>query len=110
MITDNAIVAFELLHSLSRRNNGKKDFLALKFDMSKAYDRIMWVFLERVIEKMGFGSRWVRRVLNCITTSSFQVLMNGKLEGNIVPARGLRQGCSLFFYFFICYANILSCV
>ena len=38
LITSNVITAFELLHTLSKKNNGSKGFIALTFDMSKAYD------------------------------------------------------------------------
>lgn len=38
LITSNVITAFELLHTLSKKNNRSKGFIALTFDMSKAYD------------------------------------------------------------------------
>ena len=42
---------------------GKKDFVAMKLDMSKAYDWVEWVFLEKILLKMGFLSAWVALIM-----------------------------------------------
>ena len=39
-ITDNIIVAFESFHSVVNRLKGKQGFMALKLDISKAYDQV----------------------------------------------------------------------
>ena len=37
--------------------------MALKVDMSKAYDRVEWDFLERIMLRMGFHERWVNLIM-----------------------------------------------
>ena len=40
LITDNVLVVYETLHATHIRKKGKKGDLALKLDVSKAYDRV----------------------------------------------------------------------
>lgn len=56
LITDNVLVAFETMHHINQKKSGKVGEMALKLDMSKAYDRMEWVYLDKIMEKLG--SRW----------------------------------------------------
>ena len=49
LISDNVLVAYETLHTMHSRMWGKTGYMALKLDMSKAYDRVEWVFLQEVM-------------------------------------------------------------
>ena len=57
LITDNILVAFEALHHMQHQKTGRMGSMALKLDMSKAYDRVEWKYLKRVMEQMGFHSK-----------------------------------------------------
>jgi hypothetical protein len=53
LITDNVLMAYETLHTMHTRMKGKKGFMVVKLDMSKAYDKMEWRFLEAVMRQMG---------------------------------------------------------
>ena len=54
LITDNILIPFESLHYMKTQCSGKEGYMALKLDMSKAYDRVEWLFLEKILVRMGF--------------------------------------------------------
>ncbi|XP_021734057.1 uncharacterized protein LOC110700767 [Chenopodium quinoa] len=108
LISDNALVAFEIFHSMKRKGEGRDGSVALKLDMSKAYDRVEWVFLERVMYRMGFSANWVRRIMDCLATFSFPFKVNGTISGNVSPTRGLRQGDPISPYLFLLCADVFS--
>ena len=56
-ISDNILVAFETLHHMKIKKTRKEGFMAMKLDVSKAYDRVEWIFLEQLMWRMGFHGR-----------------------------------------------------
>ena len=51
-----------------------------------------WSFLKKVMLQMGFDERWVALIMECITTVTYSILINGKPMGNIKPSRGIHHG------------------
>jgi hypothetical protein len=56
LITDNTLIAFECLHTISHGRKVNKEFGAYKLDLAKAYDGVDWDFLEGALGWLGFHS------------------------------------------------------
>ena len=53
LITNNTSVAYELLHRMRNRRQGKVGHMAVKLDISKTYDWVEWSFLRNIMLKIG---------------------------------------------------------
>lgn len=49
----------------------------------------------------GFNDHWINLSMECITSTSFSILVNGKAHGYFYPSRSIRLGDPLFSYIFI---------
>lgn len=82
--------------------------MAIKLDMSKAYDRVKWSFIEKVLLTYGFQASWVSKVMVLVTIVSYNYKVNGFTNSTIKPQRSLRQGDPLSPFLFILVVDVLS--
>ncbi|KAL9689163.1 hypothetical protein QQ045_033596 [Rhodiola kirilowii] len=108
LITDNILLAHEISHYIKGVSSQKSCYMSLKLDMSKAYDRIEWYFLERMMIALGFAEGWVGRVMECVKTVTYKVKINDRVSETIRPSRGLRQGDPISPYLFLICAEWLN--
>ena len=107
-IGDNILITHEVLHTLKTSKAAKRVSLAVKTDMSKAYDRLEWDFISTVLERLGFHHLWIGLIMQCISTVTYSFLINGSPRGKVTPSRGIRQGDPLSPYIFILCSEVLS--
>ncbi|KAL9685687.1 hypothetical protein QQ045_023138 [Rhodiola kirilowii] len=108
IISDNFVIAHEIANYLKSRRGPTECFASIKLDMSKAYDRVEWLFLEKLLRNMGFASLWVDRVMCCVCSVSYQIRINDTVSSIIRPERGLRLGDPLSPYLFLLCTKLLN--
>lgn len=90
-------------------NKNISQSMALKLDMSKAYDRVKWSFLRKMLEMKSFNTSCVRWIMKYVETITYQILINGSPSKRIEPTRGLRQNDPISpMFFLICMKDFSS--
>ena len=91
-ILDGVILVHEMLHSLkSSRTPG----MMIKLDIVKAYDKLSWQYINKMLESYGLSTQWVDWVMGMVTSPFFSILYNGSPSRVFYASRGIRQGDSL---------------
>ncbi|XP_026410850.1 uncharacterized protein LOC113306079 [Papaver somniferum] len=98
-ISDNILLENEAIYSVNH-NDKVEGTAVIKLDMSKAYDKLEWSFLEKVLRKMGLAENWIKLINQCVSTVSYSVLLKGSPTVFFQPEKGLRK--------LLCYKNYLQ--
>lgn len=107
---DNIIIAQELIHSIDNKM-GKEGYMEIKVDLEKAYDRIEWNFIHKVLQAYLFPNRLITLIMSCVSLTSISIMFNGSMMDSFQPSRGIRQGDPLFpFLFILCMEYLRSLI
>lgn len=82
----------EALHSIKHKN---LKGLTLKIDLSKALNKVNWLYIKMIITHLGFPPALINWIMGCISTVSFAILINGSATPSFNIDRGIRQGFPL---------------
>lgn len=64
---------------MNKRN--KYHNVVVKLDMAKAYDRVSWVFLIRVLRRFGFSELLIDLIWRLSSNNWYTILVNGQPFG-----------------------------
>ncbi|KAJ0983983.1 hypothetical protein J5N97_002339 [Dioscorea zingiberensis] len=100
-IYDNILLTQELTHSLEY-NTQANPMMLIKLDMEKAYDIIRWETVTAVLGKMNFPKKWITWIRECIETTTFSFIINGKILGygeTLVLGKGIHYHHTYLFWY-----------
>lgn len=80
----------------------------IKLDMTKAYDRVEWDFLQAVLHCFGFSDSFYRLIHQCTNKNCYSISFIGSLQGYFSSSRCLRQGDPMSPALFILTQEVLS--
>ncbi|KAJ6979484.1 hypothetical protein NC653_027590 [Populus alba x Populus x berolinensis] len=79
LMTDNIHLLQELLRNYGRKRTSPR--CMMKIDFKKAFDSVQWPFLHQLLLLLGFPSRFVHLIMQCVETASYFVAVNGSIYG-----------------------------
>ncbi|XP_074267357.1 uncharacterized protein LOC141590687 [Silene latifolia] len=89
-IVDNIMICQDLVRLYNRRACSPR--VMMKIDLRKAYDSIEWTFVEDMLYAFKFPPKMINWIMQCVTTPTYTISLNGSQFGYFKGRRGLRQG------------------
>lgn len=105
-ILDNVILAHELVKGYTQK--GVFPICLIKIYIRKAYDSVEWSFIRMILLEYGMPVKIVELIMECVTTVSYSLLLNGGLTTKFQARKGLRQGDPMSLYLFVLVMEYLN--
>ena len=91
-ILDNIVTLWE---AMDHAKELEQDYIFLKIDFDKAYDRLNWNYTLQALHHMGGEVKFCSMVKTLLGNASARVYVNGTLSNFFRLSRSIRQGCPL---------------
>jgi hypothetical protein len=104
-LVDGVVVVNEVVDLVKRTG---RSCIIFKVDFEKAYDSVDWSFLDYMLVRFGFCSKWRDWIRACVFSGNMSVLINGSPSEEINIQRGLKQGDPLAPFLFLLVAEGLG--
>ncbi|XP_074292881.1 uncharacterized protein LOC141619760 [Silene latifolia] len=84
----NILICQDLIKLYKRKRCSPR--VLIKVDLQKRYDSVAWSFVLEMLQATGFPESFIRILMQCITTPTYSLSLNGETFGFFKGRRGLR--------------------
>lgn len=79
LLCENVLLASELVNDF--HVEGRVSRGCLKIDLAQAYNNLSWEFILNLLKAINLPEQMIGWIQECITTTSYSVVVNGELQG-----------------------------
>ena len=90
-------------------NSDNSSIALLSLDQEKAFDKVDWGFLMKVLRKLDLGDNFIKWISILYRNINSRLLIHGGLSDPVQIARGVRQGCPLSPLLYVLFIEPIAC-